>query len=515
MAGRGAWRQSRHRRLPRFCSDAVPHRLAMRPRFLLLPSPSGRRWRRRRHRTCVHRRARWRAPPWGTQRRTRHRRITTVSSTSGGFHRRRRRRLRGRQAVGRSTTYFGAGCAAQRAAWAPSPPHLHSTRARSAPSIRAAGTIWPDLGVRAQLLRSARASRRAAKGAGKSMANGEMVGSTNNSTFCPSSDAPGAGRSEAEAEAKKVGRSKKLNYWCSQPGPQKGVSPTLLWEHQDIYDFTHVTGTGKKTPGGAGTHTGHTGHADAQRHTDHTDEPHNHPNPPTTHTPHVSGSARRPKPRPTQQPQARSRPLPAADSEEAAPSEPDPASTRSQSASPRLLESGRRNEGACGRRVAAGSAAGAPDKLETREAEAGMRNGRGEADLGAQRRDHEGSRVEHGRLQVPVKRHRGEPGVEAYKAGITLFAADCWSTAAHHCAWPTASSGWWPPPLLPVPLAILSLLLQPLLRLLRRDHPSPASSRQAGQPCCGHRHGHPCGRMSSPLRRKEGRMIYNDILYRK
>jgi hypothetical protein len=42
-------------------------------------------------------------------------------------------------------------------------------------------------------------------------------------------------------------------------------------------------GTGKKTPGGAGTHTGHTGHADAQRHTDHTDEPHNHPNPPTTH----------------------------------------------------------------------------------------------------------------------------------------------------------------------------------------------------------------------------------------
>ena len=35
--------------------------------------------------------------------------------------------------------------------------------------------------------------------------------------------------------------------------------------------------TGKKTPGGAGTHTGHTG---AHRHTDHTDEPHNHPNPP-------------------------------------------------------------------------------------------------------------------------------------------------------------------------------------------------------------------------------------------
>ena len=43
----------------------------------------------RRHRTCVHRRARWRAPPWGTQRRTRHRRMTTVSSTSR-FRRRRR-----------------------------------------------------------------------------------------------------------------------------------------------------------------------------------------------------------------------------------------------------------------------------------------------------------------------------------------------------------------------------------------------------------------------------------------
>ena len=83
---------------------------------------------------------------------------------------------------------------------------------------------------------------------------------------------------------------------------------------------------------------------------------------------------------------------------QAAPSEPDPASTRSQSASPRLLESGRRNEGACGRRVlAAGSAAGAPDKLETREAEAGMRNGRGEADLRAQRRDHEGPRARRAR----------------------------------------------------------------------------------------------------------------------
>jgi len=51
------------------------------------------------------------------------------------------------------------------------------------------------------------------------------------------------------------------------------------------------------------------------------------------HTPRTS--ARRPKPRPTQQPQARGRPLPAADSEEAAPSEPDPASTRCPRAPPR------------------------------------------------------------------------------------------------------------------------------------------------------------------------------------
>ena len=40
--------------------------------------------------------------------------------------------------------------------------------------------------------------------------------------------------------------------------------------------------TGKKTPGGAGTHTGHTGHTGARGQTDHTDEPHTiHPNPKT------------------------------------------------------------------------------------------------------------------------------------------------------------------------------------------------------------------------------------------
>ena len=55
----------------------------------------------------------------------------------------------------------------------------------------------------------------------------------------------------------------------------------------------------------------------------------------------------------------------------------------------RLPEGGWRNEDARGRRVAAGGAARVLDELEAREAEAGMRNGRGEADLGTQRRDHE------------------------------------------------------------------------------------------------------------------------------
>ena len=46
---------------------------------------------------------------------------------------------------------------------------------------------------------------------------------------------------------------------------------------QKTYRYGSVPGTGKKTPGGAGTHTGHTGHTVARGHTDHTDEPHNHP----------------------------------------------------------------------------------------------------------------------------------------------------------------------------------------------------------------------------------------------
>ena len=91
--------------------------------------------------------------------------------------------------------------------------------------------------------------------------------------------------------------------------------------------------TGKKTPGGAGTHTGHSRdthgthgtHGRTRAHGSH-----GRTSQPSIQTQrHTRTTTRRPKPRPTQQPQeqpqARSRPLPAADSEEAAPSEPDPA----------------------------------------------------------------------------------------------------------------------------------------------------------------------------------------------
>ena len=98
MAGRGAWRLDGGARRVEIIapSSPPPVLLGCRPTFspprsssttialqcadasLLPPCPSGRCWRRRRHRTCVHRRARWCAPPWGTQRRTRHRRMTVA-----------------------------------------------------------------------------------------------------------------------------------------------------------------------------------------------------------------------------------------------------------------------------------------------------------------------------------------------------------------------------------------------------------------------------------------------------
>ena len=134
----------------------------------------------------------------------------------------------------------------------------------------------------------------------------------------------------------------------------------------------HGLRTGSKTPGEPGhTHGTHRTHGRTRlgvftSHTDHTDEPHNHPNPPThpharpRTTTETASDSTAAAPEPTAprgrlsrgRPQ-RTRPL------------SDPAATRSQSASPRLLEGGRRNEGARGRRVAAGGAARAPDELET------------------------------------------------------------------------------------------------------------------------------------------------------
>ena len=50
--------------------------------------------------------------------------------------------------------------------------------------------------------------------------------------------------------------------------------------------YSIVNDPGKKTPGGAGTHTGHTGHTGARGQSDHTDEPHNHPPKPKDTNPH-------------------------------------------------------------------------------------------------------------------------------------------------------------------------------------------------------------------------------------
>ena len=148
----------------------------MRRRFLATVPASGRRWSRRRHRTCVHRRARWRAPPRGTQRPTT--RVsaspvwvsasTTVSSTSSFRHRRRRRRRRGRllgrQAAGRGSTFGGAGKDACTA-----PAHEHA-RALSAIDP-CCGHELARLGSPSAARSVARASRRAA-GKGRAQVDG-------------------------------------------------------------------------------------------------------------------------------------------------------------------------------------------------------------------------------------------------------------------------------------------------------------------------------------------------------
>jgi len=124
----------------------LPHRLAMRPRFLLLPSPSGRRWRRRRHRTCVQRRARWRASPVGNAKTH-----STPSHDDGVEHKwwlpspprppllppwasSRRPRHHIRRRLRRATRCVGAFAAA---------PAQHA-RALRAIDPCCAGTSWPD-----------------------------------------------------------------------------------------------------------------------------------------------------------------------------------------------------------------------------------------------------------------------------------------------------------------------------------------------------------------------------------
>ena len=141
---------------------------------------------------CASTRPMARAPVGNTQRRTRHRRVTTVSSTSSFRRRRRRRRgrLLGRQAAGARPRHH-IRCWLRRAmrcdgAFAAAPAqHARTQRHRSVLLLRAR-CIRPGAlcvhgrarhGVRAHLLRSASASRREAKGARRSMANGDNVDS--------------------------------------------------------------------------------------------------------------------------------------------------------------------------------------------------------------------------------------------------------------------------------------------------------------------------------------------------
>jgi len=88
-----------------------------------------------------------------------------------------------------------------------------------------AGTSWPDLGVRAHLLRSARASRRAAKGARRSMANGEMVGEQHRPPTRLEPAAAGRGGARMRAlRSKKVGGQKVELLVLSAGLPERGFT---------------------------------------------------------------------------------------------------------------------------------------------------------------------------------------------------------------------------------------------------------------------------------------------------
>jgi len=176
MAGRGAWGQSRHRRLPRFCSDAVPHRLAMRRRFLAtvpvgaaLETPAA---------------SNLRAPTRPRPRGERKDALDTVA-----LRRCRAQVVASIVIAAAAAASVGVKPQAEAPHSAPVAPRnalrrrlrrrTCTARAR-APRHRSVlrGHELARMRVRAQLLRSARASRRAAKGAARSMANGEMVGSS-------------------------------------------------------------------------------------------------------------------------------------------------------------------------------------------------------------------------------------------------------------------------------------------------------------------------------------------------
>ena len=129
------------------------------------------------------------------------------------------------------------------------------------------------------------------------------------------------------------------------------------------------------------THKGHSGHTvDSHGSRRRTSQPSLTPSRPTKNPQtHTRTTARRARSPPSQR---SSPPNPAADSEKTTPSEPDPADSTAPRAPPRACSKAgaRRNEGARSRCVlAAGSAAGTPNELESREAEAGECHGGGEA----------------------------------------------------------------------------------------------------------------------------------------
>jgi hypothetical protein len=180
MARRGAWRQSRHRRLPRFCSDAVSH-IALQCAHASFCS------RARRggvgdaggiEPACTD------APDGARPRGERKDALDTVA-----LRRSRAQVVASIAAAAAAAASVGVKPQAEAPHSAPVAPRgalrrrlrrrTCTARAR-APRHRSVlrGHELARLRVRAQLLRSARASRRAAKGAGRSMANGEMVGSS-------------------------------------------------------------------------------------------------------------------------------------------------------------------------------------------------------------------------------------------------------------------------------------------------------------------------------------------------